>query len=391
MFQKTVKMVRACVAIFAISTIAACQHTVSPQRPVAQPEPPIEPIRQVALLVPKGSTDANHDTFARNLENSAKLAIADRPGTNLILKVYSTLGSAAGAAEAARIAIDDGADIIIGPVFSEATEVVARIAERHGINVLSFSNNSTVAGGNVFVLGHTHENAADRILKFAEDQGHARVFVVHAQTSAGEISRNAVSNAAARSGLAFAGSASYNFTMDDVIASARPTAEAILLNQADLIVFAADAAGALPLLVQLIPEHGVDPTKLKFAGLTRWDTPPSTLSIKGVQGGWFTLPDPDRSLNFSNRYRFAYGVPPHPLASLGYDGIAAVEMLVGLDRSADSREVAAATSQGVFGATGLFRFQTNGIVERALAVAEVTDNAAVIVSPAPAQFEDFAF
>ncbi len=64
------------------------------------------------------------------------------------------------------------------------------------VNVLSFSNNTEIAGGNVFVLGHTFQNTAARVISYAAAQGRNRIVVAHAQNLAGEVARDAVLRAA---------------------------------------------------------------------------------------------------------------------------------------------------------------------------------------------------
>ena len=69
---------------------------------------------QVALLVPAGSADSNVAYLAQNLTNAAKLAAADLEGVTIDLRVYDTAGDAAVAAQVARQAVADGADVIVG-------------------------------------------------------------------------------------------------------------------------------------------------------------------------------------------------------------------------------------------------------------------------------------
>ncbi len=47
-------------------------------------------------------------------------------------------------------------------------------------------------------------------------------------------------------------------------------------------------------------------------------------SKRGVQGGWFAMPDPGLQAQFRDRYAGAYGSQPVPVAGLAYDGIAAI-------------------------------------------------------------------
>ncbi len=114
----------------------------------------------VALLVPGGSGQASDALLASSLENAARLAMADLNGVTIDLRVYQTGGNPAQAQAMAVKAIDEGAQIILGPVFAQEANAAGVAAAGRGISVLAFSNNTEIAGGNVFVLGPTFENTA---------------------------------------------------------------------------------------------------------------------------------------------------------------------------------------------------------------------------------------
>ena len=138
----------------------------------------------VALLVPGGSGNSGDAVLASSLENAARLAIADLDGINIDLRVYNTAGQASIAASAARQAVNDGAKIILGPVFAEAANAAGLAVASRNVNVLSFSNNSAIAGGNVFVLGPTFQNTANRLVRYAVSQGKGNIMIVNAQDGA---------------------------------------------------------------------------------------------------------------------------------------------------------------------------------------------------------------
>jgi len=184
---------------------------------------------------------------------------------------------------------------------------------------------------------------------------------------------------------------SYEFSQDAVIAAVPRIREAADENAADAIFFTDNSAGALPLFTQLLPEAGLGQDKAQYIGLARWDTPPQTLELPGVQGGWFAMPDPQRSAQFQSRFEAAYGAPPHALAGLAYDGIAAVGALAGTgERDALSRE-ALTQPAGFQGVNGVFRLMPDGSNERALAVATVESRAVRVIAPAPSSFEGAGF
>ena len=152
---------------------------------------------QVALLLPYGSGVSTDELVARNLENSAKLAIADLGG-NISLKVYPTGAKAGQASASAKKAIAEGATVILGPLYAEAANAAGLAAAGSGVNVLAFSNNTAIAGGNVFVLGNTFENTANRLVRYGKGQSRDRILIVHAQNPAGEQGQQAIAKAISR-------------------------------------------------------------------------------------------------------------------------------------------------------------------------------------------------
>ncbi|TCM85786.1 penicillin-binding protein activator [Rhodovulum steppense] len=367
----------------ALLLVAACQPTSGPG---TGPSVNTRQAVPVALLVPGGSASAGDQVIARNLENAARLAIADLQGVEIDLRVYATAGRPDQAAAAAQKAVADGAKIILGPLYAESANAVGVAAAARGINVLSFSNNTQIAGGNVFVLGPTFENSANRLASHAVAQGRRNFMVIHDPDLAGQTGRSAIERAVARSGGRVAGTGTYELSQNGVVQAIPDLASRTRGSGADAVFFTAATAGALPLLAQLLPENRVDPASVKFIGLTRWDIPPSTLALPGLQGGWFALPDPDLARRFEARYMTAYGEPPHPTAGLAYDGIAAIGALV-RQGSSDALTVRALTqSSGFAGVNGVFRLRPDGTNERGLAIAEIRNNQVIVIDPAPRSF-----
>lgn len=345
----------------------------------------------VALLVPHGSSVPQEQKLARDLENAARLATADLSGTKIDLRVYGTAGNPAQAQTAAMNAVADGAKIIIGPLHAESANAVAVAVANDGVNVMAFSNNSTIAGGNLFILGQTFSDTADRLAEYAVRQGKSRVLTVYSDNLSGRLGKQAIEQALMQNGATAAGSVGYQFSQDGVvkvIPQIKSTAEQ---NGADAIFLTANTAGALPLFSQMLPEAGLRPDTIQYMGLSRWDTPPQTLELPGVQGGWFTMPNPQRSAQFRGRFEAAYGSQPHALAGLAYDGIAAVGALTKSGRADALSRASLTQSAGFQGVNGVFRFGPDNTTDRGLAVATVRNNQVVVIDPAPQGFGGAGF
>jgi len=339
----------------------------------------------VALLVPGGSGNASDQIMADSLANAARMAVADLGGgAQIDLKVYQTGGSPAMAASLATQAADEGAQIILGPVYAAEANAVGVAMAPRGISVLAFSNNTAIAGGNVFVLGPTFENSARRVAGYAVRQGKNRVMIVADKNTAGEAGSSAIQRGVAAVGGTVVASTSYEFSQSGIAAAAAGIVATARSAEASALFLTADTAGALPLLSQSLIDAGIDRSTTKFLGLTRWDIPSATLALPGVQGGWFAMPDPNLYAQFQSRYQAAYGETPLPIAGLAYDGIAAIGALA---RSGKDLGAAGLTQNaGFVGVTGIFRLRPDGSNQRGLAIAEIRNNQVVVIDPAPRSF-----
>ena len=344
----------------------------------------------VALLIPRGGSSSDN-LLAQNLENAARLAIRDLDGVKVDLRVYGTAGSAGNAATAAAQAVTDGAKIIIGPVYGEAANAAGLAVSAQGVNVLSFSNNPTIAGGNVFVLGPTFSNTANRLVNYAKRSGKDRIVILHAQDVAGQLGRNAIQQAISANGATLSGTVDYALSQESVTAAVPRVKAAMETGSANALFLTTNSASALPLFAQLLPEEGISPTSTQYIGLTRWDIPPQTLALPGVQGGWFALPDPGATTAFRQRYTAAYGSDPHPLAGLAFDGIAAIGALVKSGKSTALTGTSLTQGAGFRGATGIFRLRKDGTSQRGLAIATIRNKGVVVLEAAPQAFGGAGF
>jgi hypothetical protein len=346
---------------------------------------------QVALLVPSGSGQAQDELFGSNLENAARLAMADLSGVKIDLKVYKTGGSPAQASALARQAVDEGAQVILGPFYSEEANAAGVAVANSGVNVLAFSNNAGIAGGNVFVLGQTFDNTARRLASYAVRNGKSKILVVHDRNVAGEVGKSAIERGISAAGGSVVGVTSYEFSQNGIVQAATGIVNTAKSSGATALFLTADTAGALPLLSQLLVDNGIDRTSTQFIGLTRWDIPPATLALPGVQGGWFAMPDPGLYAQFQSRYQGAYGSQPVAVAGLAYDGIAAIGALARNSKGAPISREALTQSAGFAGVSGIFRLLPNGTNERGLAVATIRGGQVVVIDGAPRSFAGAGF
>ena len=135
----------------------------------------------------------------------------------------------------------------------------------------------------------------------------------------------------------------------------------------------------------------MNPATNQLIGLARWDIPPATLDLPGVQGAWFALPDPTTNQQFQARYQAAYSSAPPIYAGLAYDGIAAIGAIA-KQGGAGSLNVAGLTQpSGFVGVGGIFRLNSHGTTDRGLAIAQIQNNQLVVIDHAPSNFGGAGF
>ncbi len=377
--SKQLKLISAIILTFAISSCAPQQRetytglNIDVKKPV-----------QVALLLPKSHPKTR--AVSASLENATLMAVGEMKHVQIHLRIYDTAGNPEQSAIQARKAVDDGAKIILGPLFAESANAAGMAVADQGINVLSFSNNTSVAGGNLFILGKTFQNTSNRLLKYAASKGKTRAVILYPDNIEGKFGRTALETSAKKSNVQVVNTQPFEFTQKGIV-NAVPLARAsIEVEDADLLLLTSNSAGALPLLGQMLPETGINIEKVQFAGISRWDIPQQTLRLKGLQGGWFTLPDETVRKNFSRRYETLYNQKPHQLAGLAFDGIAAIGALVQTGRPHALTSKGLTQSAGFEGVDGIFRFLKDRTNERGLAIAEIRDKQVYIIDPAPRFF-----
>jgi ABC-type branched-subunit amino acid transport system substrate-binding protein len=411
----------------------------TPNPPVQLPEP--EPVPTLAVtgtqqMLPAGFTPSarvgllvplsgRHAPVGQALLNAAQLALFDVADHGLALIVRDTGGTPEGAVRAARSALDESAAVVLGPLFAASVSAVAPEARRFGVNVIGFSNDSTVAGENVFIMGITPDTQVARIIDYAKRQGRRRFAVLAPRTPYGQAVIRAAQAALAGGSAELAKVVTYDPAAQDVTPEIRSLAQydlrrRALLNQRQQLRARGDEASKLalkrlenqdtlgnpdfdavllpagaPSLMSIAPSlayYDVDPAEVRFLGTTLWDNP-SLGTEPALAGGWFAAPPPKSWTVFAKRYEDTYGETPPRIASLAYDAVALAAVLT---RSAvDQRKIftteSIAQPSGFAGVDGIFRFLPNSRIERGLAVLEMGRDRFKVMEQAPRTFERAVF
>ena len=378
------------VAAIAVSllTLSACTNTsmTAPQTPDARDSARVEPSKPViiALLAPTTAENAGAARLGLALGNAARMSARDLNDPLFQLRVYDTGGNAAKARAAADQAISEGAKMILGPLFSNNTKAVAAPAAAQGIKVISFSTDSSIAGGPVFLSGFLPEMEARRITSFARAKGYNSMGIFYPENPAGQL---ALKGARKGAGTALTVQSGFERSEPGINQGTADFAGRIRASGPQA-VFIPESGQALGLIMANLEAQELN-EGIQFLGHGQWNTR-STLEIAGARGGWFPAPDPAAMKSFVSRYQGVYGAVPPPLAVLGYDSVQiAGQMLAEARRSRSESPFSTAAltrPQGYRGAVGPIRFGQDGLGERGLAILQVGQAVFTTLDPAPVAF-----
>ena len=352
----------------------------------AKPEPTVNPNAPltVALLAPTTASGKRTRAAAQDLTAAAQMARADSGLGDLMLKVYDTKGEPATAAAVASQAIAEGAAVIIGPLLGSSAEAVGPVAEEAGVNVIAFSNNASVAGGNVWILGQLPKEELRRVFGYAAANGVGSIAVAYPTNAYGELMAAEASQAGRDAGVLVGPFVPYERSFQGIERSTKSGAASILNAGSDGVLIA-DTGDALRSAAAFLDYYNVSPRRVKYLGTSRWADPKNT-SETALQGGWFAAADGSAGTGFRDRFRSQMGRNPSRLAGLGYEAMSAVADMVRDARSTSSDQPFSAAAitrgQGFEGVGGRFWLNANGENSRPLAVYEVTSEALIVVDPA---------
>lgn len=382
---------------------------------------------KVALLLP---LSGQHERLGKAMLNAANIALFDIDSSAFEILPRDTMGTRAGAQAAARAAVEDGAQLILGPVFADAVRGAQGVARSANVNMIAFSTDWTLANNNTFMMGFLPFDQVQRVISFAASQGISRVGVLIPDNDYGRVVNSAYRVMAQNTGIETVTVHTYSQTSENLTPDLRvftnyderleEVNQKIRPLEAHLKAYPGDLKAqkeleklettaifeTSPYDAVLMPAGG-DQARAIANLLSHFDLPPSVVRRLGtgllddrgltaepsLEGAWFAAPAPDARQSFDLRYKSVYGQNAPRLASLAYDATALAAILAqtgiqqygtpNFDRSAITNP------NGFAGIDGIFRFRSDGLVERGLAVLQYRGGEIVVVNDAPKTFQTF--
>jgi branched-chain amino acid transport system substrate-binding protein len=383
---------RAVLAAMSGLLLSACTGGGSPSdffssltSPAAGPAQPASAIGagrvKVALILPF-SGSGNAAVAAQSMRNAAEMALAEFNNPDLQLLVKDDAGSAPGAQQAAQQALDEGSEIILGPLFALTVGPVGQLARSRNVPVIAFSTDANVATRGVYLLSFLPESDVERIIGYAVSQNKRSFAALVPDNAYGTVVEGAFKQAVGRRNGRVVAFEHYPLDRAQIQGPARAIAQAS--SRADAI-FIPDGADAVPTVVQALVGSGLDTKKTQLLGTGLWEDA-QIFSTPALEGAWYAGPDSTGFRNFSARYRTRYGQDPVRTATLAYDAVALVAALIKTQGAQRFSEAVLTNPSGFTGIDGLVRFRQDGTNQRGLAVLRVSPTGGQVISPPPKAF-----
>lgn len=356
--------------------------------------PPVK----VGILLPLSGQNAN---LGQAMLNAAQLAMFEIGHNSFELLPRDTAGTSSGAREAAQSAINDGAQLLLGPVFADAVRGAKPVARSNGINMIAYSTDWTLGDTNTYIMGILPFDQVERVMYYASSKGVKNVGVFSPANSYGDAVVNAYNKISYKAGLntvatkRFSGNASaINVEMRDFAQHDQRQAQGGQVPAPYDAIFLPAGGDVARTAASFASQYGMSPREVKRLGTGLWDD--ETLARdQALAGAWFAAPSPDLRREFERKYFETYAVSPPRIATLAYDSTALAAVLArsGLQRDGrpafDGRSIQ--NPNGFSGVDGIFRFRQGGLVDRGLAVLEINSGRIRIIDPAPRTFQQRGF
>ena len=242
-----------------------------PQSPQTPPDTTIGAGQVKAGLILPLSAPGNAGLAGQSMRNAADMAIADFSNPNIQLLVKDDGGTAQAAQLAAQQVLDQGAQIIIGPLFAQSVSFVGQVARSRNVPVIAFSTDTNVASNGVYLLSFLPESDVDRIVQYAASAGKHSYAALIPDNPYGTVIEAAFKQAIARrSGSQIVALERYPHDKAAMAGPVRNIAQASARADA---LFIPDGGDAVPDVVQGIVADGVNLKRLQLLGTGLWDDP----------------------------------------------------------------------------------------------------------------------
>ena len=373
---------------------------------------------RVGVLLPLSGDAAR---YGQGLKNATMLALEDAKNPNLILQYYDTKSTPEGARTAITNALNQSAQVVIGPLKSSEVRAISDETTSRRVPVIAFSTSEEVLQPNVYTLGLLVDEQVNRIVTFAANKGRSRLALLLPDNATGIAVARAAIKSAQQNNIRVTRIAFYQPNTTDFSNILKEMTDyntrsgrmermkkslATKAGQGDESAQKAlkrvsthDTLGEVDFDMVLIPETGaklksaismfgyydVFAPDVKFLGTSIWES--SKLNNETtILGSWYPAMSRNHTNYFANKYAFVFGEKPQALYSLAYDAVALSNALA--HQNGSDLTAVITNPDGYVGINGMFRLFENGYNQHSMDIIEVRKTGDSVIDEAPKRFSE---
>lgn len=333
----------------------------------------------VGVLLPLTGKASN---IGLGMQNAMFMALDDLQSNRLTLKFYDTKSSKIGAEIAAEKAIDEGAQLILGPLMSEEVEGASSETLSANIPMVSFTTSPQVLQKGVYSIGLLNGEQVDRAVSYATSKGRRKMALLVPDTNSGlNIVKAAIMSTIAK-----------DMTLDKVgFYSAENVDFSQLIKemsaQADFdTVMIADSGNRLKSLASMFAYNDIMYPDVLFMGTSAWDN--TNLSKETIlYHGVYPMVSKSYGTYFADKYKETFGEQPKSVYSFAYDSVLLASVVAG--KNDENIENTLTQNSGFIGVNGFFKILPTGQSYHSLEMVEVTKEGPKVVSKADNKDSDY--
>ena len=319
----------------------------------AAARPRSAPARSRSALILPLSAAGNAAVAAQSMRNAAEMALAEFNNPEHPAAGEGRRRHRAGAQQAAQQALDEGAEIILGPLFAHRSVRSVRSPAPRGMPVIAFSTDANVAARGVYLLSFLPESDVERIVGYAAAQGKRSFAALMPDNAYGTRGRGRIQ----------AGGGAPRRPRRRARALSRSTRRRCRRRCAPWRRRRRGRAARTRSSFRTAPTRCRRSCRRSIAERHRHQAraaarhrpvgrSAASSPSRQLEGAWYAAPDSTGFRNFSARYRSRYGQDPVRTATLAYDAVALVAALVKTQGAQRFSEEVLTTASGFAGIDG---------------------------------------
>ena len=377
-----------------------------PKQEETEPLASQKKIYTIAALLPLSGQSAN---LGRQVSQGAETAFYRYGRNHQKIRFYDTQGRRFTAIQAGKEALSDGADVIIGPLFSHSAAAVIPLAQEQRVPMITFSNNNALLeqadqDSSVYILGITPKEELRQLIEASTLSGLQNFALIAPNDRYGQQIQQDMQEILAESSANFARSMLYDPTNIDFSEQIQQISDyherrnaykqemlrlkssGVTSNKArkellgyketfgsapfDAVILITYDDNSLRTLAAQLEYYEIEPETVQYMGLRQWQNFRDLHLEPSLRGSWFVGPDQKRADLFEQLHQRLYQDPATFFTALGFD---TVTMLAHFNADqASPIPLALQQRQGIIGATGAYRLENDGTVSRKMSLFEVT-------------------